>query len=104
DPAGLVEGLRRLLRPVRVAGVALREPFNSSTASWDHVPAAARPFMTVLRLRPTDPDVIEQLNQFRPEVIVGYASFLDLLALRKGRLNLAPDLRQVVSAAEVLTD
>src|SRR5207302_1325208 len=41
EQAGLVEGLRRLVNPVRVAGVALREPFNSTTASWDHMPAAA---------------------------------------------------------------
>jgi phenylacetate-coenzyme A ligase PaaK-like adenylate-forming protein len=102
--AGLAEGLRRLFNPTRVAGVALREPFNSSTASWDHTPAAARAFMNVLRLRPTDPDVVEQLNRFRPEVVIGYASFLDLLGLQKDRLHLAPELRQVVSASEVLTE
>jgi phenylacetate-CoA ligase len=102
--AGLTEGLRRLFNPSRVAGVALREPFNSSTASWDHTPAAARVFMNVLRLRPTDPDVVEQLNRFRPEVVIGYVSFLDRLALQKDQLHLAPELRQVVSASEVLTE
>ncbi len=103
-PAGLVEGARRLLDPARVAGVALREPFNSTTASWDHMPAAARAFVDVLRLRPTDPDAIDQLNRFRPEVLVAYVSFFDMLALQKDRLRLAPELKQVVSASEVLSD
>jgi len=102
--AGVVEGLRRLFKPSRVAGVALREPFNSSTASWDHTPLAARAFMNVLRLRPTDPDVIDQLNRFRPEVVIGYVSFLDRLALQKDQLHLAPELQQVVSASEVLAE
>lgn len=104
EQAGLREGLRRLFAPARVAGVGLREPFNSTTASWDHAPDAVRAFVTVLRLRPTDPDAVEQLNRFRPEVLVGYVSFLDLLALQKDRLRLAPQLRQVVSASEVLSD
>lgn len=98
------EGVTRLFKPVKVAGVALIEPFNSTTTSYDHTPAAVRPFLDVLRLRPTDPDVIEKLNAFRPNVLVGYVSFLDLLALQKDRLRLAPDLKQVTSAAEVLTD
>jgi phenylacetate-coenzyme A ligase PaaK-like adenylate-forming protein len=104
DRASLGEGLRRLWSPARVAGVALCEPFNSTTASWDHMPAGARAFIKVLRLRPTDADVIEQLNRYRPTAIVGYASFLDLLALQKNRLHLSPELQEVVSAAEVLRD
>jgi phenylacetate-coenzyme A ligase PaaK-like adenylate-forming protein len=102
--ASVIEGIRRLFDPARVAGVGLREPFNSTTASWDHTPAAGRAFVNVLRLRPTDPDAVEQLNHFRPEVLVGYVSFLDMLALKKDQLRLAPGLRQVVSASEVLTD
>jgi phenylacetate-coenzyme A ligase PaaK-like adenylate-forming protein len=104
ERASLGEGLRRLFSPARVAGVALCEPFNSTTASWDHMPAGARAFIKVLRLRPTDADVLEQLNRYRPTAIVGYASFLDLLALQKGRLQLSPELQEVVSAAEVLSD
>jgi phenylacetate-CoA ligase len=100
----VAETLRRLREPARLAGIALRQPFNSSTCSWSHMPAATRPFVKLLRLTPSDPDVIEQLNAFRPTAITAYASFLDLLALQKDRLRLAPDLRQVVSAAEVLTD
>jgi phenylacetate-coenzyme A ligase PaaK-like adenylate-forming protein len=101
---GVGEGLRRLWHPARLAGVALEQPFNSSTTSWTHMPAAARAFVDVLRLTPDDPAAIERLNRFRPTAITAYASFLDFLALQKDRLHLAPELRQVVSAAEVLTE
>ena len=100
----LAEGLRRFRQPARLAAVALNQPFNSTTTSWTHMPAAARVFVEVLRLTPDDPDAIEKLNRFRPTVITAYASFLDLLTLQQSQLRLAPDLRQVVSAAEVLTD
>src|SRR5207237_5244900 len=101
---GLIEGLRRLWRPARLAGVALDQPFNSTTTSWTHMPAAARRFVEVLRMTPDDAEAVEKLNRFRPTAITAYASFLDFLALKKDRLRLAPDLRQVVSAAEVLTE
>src|SRR5262245_46146503 len=101
---GLREGWRRLRNPARLAGVALDQPFNSTTTSWTHMPAAARAFVKVLRVTPDDPEAIEKLNRFKPTAITAYASFLDLLALRKDQVRLAPDLEQVVSAAEVLTD
>ena len=104
NEVGVAEGLRRLRHPARLAAVALDQPFNSTTTSWSHMPSGALGLVRVLRVTPDDPAAVEKLNDFRPTAITAYASFLDLLALHKDRLRLAPDLRQVVSAAEVLTD
>lgn len=48
-------------------------------------------------------DVVRRLNDFRPDVLVGYASMLGLLAgeQRAGRLHVQPEA--VLSASEVLT-
>lgn len=50
------------------------------------------------------PELVEQLNQFRPNVLTGYAGQLALLAREQeaGRLQISP--RLVVLAAEGLTD
>src|SRR5207302_5972505 len=58
----------------------------------------------LLWVAPTDPRLIEKLNEFRPTALTAYTSVLDALALQKDRLHLAPDLQQVVSNSEVLTD
>src|SRR5262249_24697208 len=68
------DGLRRLWNPARLAGVALDQPFNSTTTSWTHMPAGARGFVKVLRMTPDDPEAIEKLNRFRPTAITAYAS------------------------------
>jgi phenylacetate-CoA ligase len=50
------------------------------------------------------PELVEQLNRFRPSVLIGYAGQLSLLAREQeaGRLRISP--RLVVLAAEGLTD
>jgi phenylacetate-CoA ligase len=101
---GPLEAIRRLREPGRIAVIALRRGFFPSNAIWQHVPAPARAYVQLLRVTPTDPDLIDLLNRFRPHALTAYASILELLALQKDRLRLAPELRQVVSNSELLTD
>jgi phenylacetate-coenzyme A ligase PaaK-like adenylate-forming protein len=70
------------------------------------MPAAARRFLNVLWLSQTDPDLNARLNDFRPQILTGYAGVLEMLALEAeaGRLWLDPELRQVVNNSEALTN
>lgn len=101
-----IEAARRLISPARLAIVTLKRGFYPSATVFESIPAAARPFMKVLWLSQTDPDVITRLNEFRPTVLTGYAGVLEELALEAeaGRLDLAPELQQVTNNSEVLTD
>ncbi len=102
----IAEGARRLLRPARLAIVTLKRGFYPSAVSFEYMPDAARRYVRVLRLSQTDADVIDRLNQYRPTVLTAYAGVLDHLAaeVERGRLRLAPELRQIVNNSEMLTD
>jgi phenylacetate-CoA ligase len=101
-----IEAARRLLRPARVAVVTLKRGFYPSAVSFQHMPAPVGRFMNLLWVSQTDPDVIDRLNAFRPEVLTAYAGVLESLAqeAEAGRLRLAPALHQVVNNSEALTD
>lgn len=101
-----MEAARRLFSPARLAIVTLKRGFYPSATVFQSIPAAARPFLKVLWLSQTDPDVTSRLNDFRPTVLTGYAGVLEELALlaEAGRLDLSPELEQVVNNSEVLTD
>jgi phenylacetate-coenzyme A ligase PaaK-like adenylate-forming protein len=94
----------RLIDPVRLAVVLMKEGVYPSAAAFDHMPAGARALIRVLRVAPSDPDLVERLNDFRPHAVTAYASVLQTLALAADRLRLAPHLRQIVNTSEVLTD
>ncbi len=104
--ANLVEAVRRLIRPERLAVLHLDRDFFPTASAFEHMPAAAKRYVKVLRLAQTDADLIERLNAFEPNVLTAYAGVLEILALEElaGRLHLRPRLRQVVSNSEVLTD
>lgn len=94
-PAGLFHRLR-------LAVVSTRTPWHQSA----QVGASLRSrWVPALRLDSTDPiDSLErQLNAFRPDSLVGYATMLGVLAESQlaGRLAIHP--RAVFSASEVLT-
>jgi phenylacetate-coenzyme A ligase PaaK-like adenylate-forming protein len=63
------------------------------------------PWVQTLRIDSGDPQrgILERLHRFQPQVLVGYASMLRLLASEQlaGRLTIAPDV--IFSASEVLT-
>jgi phenylacetate-CoA ligase len=97
--AGVTAGLTRRLRMAVV----------SSTIPWHQsarVGASVRsPWVQTLRIDSGDPleGILKRLDRFQPQVLVGYASMLRLLASEQlaGRLTIAPEV--VFSASEVLT-
>ncbi len=89
-------------RVTRMAIVASRSPFHQSARVGRTVESA---FVRTCRLDAGQPlaDIVDALNAFRPELLVGYASMLRMLAeeQRAGRLRIAP--RCVNSSSEVFT-
>jgi phenylacetate-CoA ligase len=81
----------------------------SSTAAWhqfSRVAATVRsPFIVSERLGAASPlaDIVDRLNDLRPDVLMAYASMIRALADEQlaGRLRIAP--RAVNSSSEVLT-
>lgn len=82
----------------------------ASTAPW-HMSARAGAtlrswWMPALRLAASEPvdNIVEQLNEWQPEMLVAYPSMARILAEEQlaGRLRIAPHL--VFTSAEVLTD
>jgi phenylacetate-CoA ligase len=98
--AGVSAGLRNR---IRMAVVSSRNPSHQSSIVGATV---ASRWIPTLRLDATDPipSLVGELNAFRPDALVGYASILRILAEEQaaGRLGIAP--RAVMSASEVLTD
>jgi putative adenylate-forming enzyme len=94
-PAGLLH------RP-RIGVVSSRVPWHQSARVGMTLETRIAP---VLRLDATDPieSIVTRLNDFQPEVLVGYASMLRALTAEKqaGRLRIAPTA--IMSASEVLT-
>jgi phenylacetate-coenzyme A ligase PaaK-like adenylate-forming protein len=93
---------RRSPHPLRVAIVSTVVPTHQSAV----VGATLRaPFVTTLRLeaRASLGDLVAELNEFQPRVLVGYASVLRVLAgaQQAGELRIAP--QAVMSASEVLS-
>jgi phenylacetate-CoA ligase len=98
--AGVEAGVQHRLR---MAVVSSRNPTHQSSIVGATV---ASRFVPTLRLDATESigAIVDQLNEFRPDSLVGYASILRALADEQvaGRLAVTP--RAVMSASEVLTD
>lgn len=97
--AGIVPSLRH---PIRIAVVSTTKPWHQSA----RVGASIRsPLAPTLRLDATEslPSIVGDLNEFRQQSLVAYASMQRLLAEEQlaGRLRIQP--RAVFSASEVLT-
>ena len=97
--AGIVPSLGR---PVRIAVVSTTKPWHQSA----RVGASIRsPLAPTLRLDATESvaSIVDDLNEFRPQSLVAYASMQRLLAEEQlaGRLRIQP--RAIFSASEVLT-
>ena len=92
-----------LTNRIRMAVVSSRNPSHQSSIVGATV---ASPLVPTLRLDAATPlpTIVDELNRFRPDALVGYASIVRELALQQqeGRLAIAP--RAVFSASEVLTD
>jgi phenylacetate-CoA ligase len=105
-PITLKDAFHHMFHRKRLAVVTLKGGFYPSATLFQHMPAPARRYADLLWMSQTDPDVVERLNAFRPHLLTGYAGILEILALEAeaGRLRLSPELRQVVSNSEALTD
>ncbi len=100
--------LRRLWDPARIALFTQKPGFYPSGAAFSYLPRAALPFFKVMRLSVFDPipEVVAKLNKFRPNVLTGFTSSLEILAHEEetGRLNLrkADCLEQITNFSEPL--
>jgi phenylacetate-CoA ligase len=98
---GIVEGLRRLRSPARVAIVSLQRGFYPSGSAFEFMQDIVGRFVRVERFSSLQPDLVERLNEFQPNALVSYASVLDILAhSEKLQLNA---LRQIANSSEQLT-
>ena len=100
DWAGSKAGLTRR---TKMAVVSTTTPWHQSARVGASVQS---PWVPTLRLDSGDSmeSIVERLNNWRPEVLVAYASMVHLLAEEQlaGRLRIYPNF--VFSASEVLTD
>ncbi|HWE35258.1 MAG TPA: phenylacetate--CoA ligase family protein [Isosphaeraceae bacterium] len=99
--------LERIARPARLAVVTIGRGFYPSAAALAYAPAAYRTFVDRLWLTNIEPldEVVGRLQLFRPQILLGYASVLELLAREAlaGRLTL-PALKQVINMSEPLSE
>jgi phenylacetate-coenzyme A ligase PaaK-like adenylate-forming protein len=94
-PSGPAAALERLFRPARLAVVTIGRGFYPTAAALAYAPPASRRFVDRLWLTHIEPldEVTEQLNRFRPDVLLAYANVLEILAREAlaGRLRLRRD-------------
>lgn len=101
---GVMQGLRHWRHPARLAIITLGRGFFPSGAAFEFLTERAGRFVNMLRLSSRQPDLVERLNTFQPQVLVAYASDLEALALQARHLHLAPQLRYISNSSEQLTD
>jgi phenylacetate-coenzyme A ligase PaaK-like adenylate-forming protein len=100
---GILQGICRLLKPVRVAIVTMRRGAYPSGSAIEFMPELVGKFVRIKCLSSAQADLVEELNAFQPNVLVSYASVLEALALQVGQLAMT-QLRQIANISEQLTD
>lgn len=98
----IIEAARRLREPARIAVIAQERGFYPSGAAFEFLPEIAKPFVNVYWLSAMQSDLIDRLNEYQPNSLIGYASVLEALALRWDELRL-DDLRQISNSSEQLS-
>ena len=101
---GVMEGLRRLRSPARLAIVTWKRGFHPSGAAFDLMEDVVHAFCRMKRFSSLQPDLIDRLNEFQPHAIAGYASVLEALLIQADRLRLSPHLKQMSNTSEQLSD
>ncbi len=99
---GILQGISRLINPVRVAIVTMRRGSYPSGSAIEFMPELVGKFVRIKCLSSLQADLAEELNAFQPNVLVSYASVLEALALRSEQLSLK-HLRQIANISEQLT-
>jgi phenylacetate-coenzyme A ligase PaaK-like adenylate-forming protein len=106
DPVSMV---KRVVRRARLAVLTIGRGFYPSASMLAYAPRATNVFMRQLWLQHFEPlpEVVNQLNCFRPHILLAYANVLELLAREElaGRLRLgrAGALQQIVNMSEPLS-
>lgn len=100
---GPLDAVRRLVSPARMAVLISKPGFFPSAWAWRHLPRGLHPYVRLLYLPASDPDLAAKLAAFRPTILTATPTALDLLAVRPDRPTF-PALRQVVTWSETLTD
>jgi phenylacetate-CoA ligase len=101
---GLGEIIKHWWQPARLAVISMKPGFYPSASAFAYFPKVLRPFVQIVKLSWTDPDLVARLNELRPEALTAYAFVLESLALQSERLHLAPELRQIVNYSEQVTE
>jgi phenylacetate-CoA ligase len=93
----------KLTHRVKMAMLASTTPFHMSGQGGATLGNWWMPIMSLAASEPVA-SIVERLNAWQPEVLMGYASLLRILADEQlaGRLQIAP--RTVLSSSEVLTE
>lgn len=101
---GIAQAVRHLIQPVRLAAVILKPGFYPSASAFAYMPECAKRFIDVLLLCVEDDDLLARLAEFRPTHLTAYASVLHEIAraMEAGKLDLKPELEQVVNISERL--
>src|SRR4051812_4839366 len=101
---GLGEAVKHFVEPARLAAVIFKPGFYPSASAFHYMPEGAKRFLKVAVLCANDDDLMEQLAEFRPTHLTAYASMLHEIAraIETGRLNLKPELEEVVNISERL--
>ena len=101
--------LQRLFRRTRLAVVTIGQGFFPSASALAYEPAGAEFFINKLWIQQIEPleEVTARLNDFQPEVLLGYANVLEMLAREEleGRLRIGQQrtLRQIINMSEPLS-
>ncbi|MDB6004079.1 MAG: coenzyme synthetase [Prosthecobacter sp.] len=99
---GLMDALRTLREPTRLAVIINQQGFFPSAWVWQRLPEYMHVYLSFLFIPATDPDLVKKVNEFSPNVLSATPTTLDLLSLRIDQFRL-PKLRQVVTWSETLT-
>ena len=67
---GVIEGIRRLWKPVKIAVVTMDRGFYPSGAATEFMPELVGRFVHIQRYSSMQKDLIDQLNRFQPNVLV----------------------------------
>lgn len=98
--AGVAAGLTNRLR---MAVISSRNPTHQSSIVGATVASRFIPTLRLDAVQPID-EIVNALNEFKPDSLVGYASILRTLAEEQAAGRLAVRPQAIMSASEVLTD
>ena len=102
--------LQRVFKRTRLAVVTIGQGFFPSASALAYEPKGATTFVERKWLTRIEPwsEVVIQLNEFQPEVLLAYANVLEMLSREAlaGRLQIGTGkpLRQIINMSEPLSD